>query len=98
MAWWWWREVVDRVVMRGGWEWTLCNGFNLLGTTWTSSGENTRVLLRFQRHSSLRQLLLKLSDLLLQQRLDAKVPCPLVTLTNTTTTKLHELHCHTGIS
>ena len=42
MAWWWWREVVDRVGMRGGWGWTLCNGFNLHKSSWTSSGENTR--------------------------------------------------------
>ena len=33
---------MERVVMRGGWEWTLCNGFNLHKRTWTSSGESTR--------------------------------------------------------
>ena len=33
---------MDRVGMRGGWGWTLCNGFNLHKYTWTSSGENTR--------------------------------------------------------
>ena len=37
-------EVVDRVVMsvmRGGWGWTLCNGFNPRDTTWSSSSEST---------------------------------------------------------
>jgi len=33
---------VDRVGMRGGWGWILCNGFNLHKCTRTSSGENTR--------------------------------------------------------
>ena len=32
---------MERVVMRGEWGWTLCNGFNLHKWTWTSSGENT---------------------------------------------------------
>ena len=34
-------EVVERVVMRGGWGWTLCNGFNPRDTTWSSSSEST---------------------------------------------------------
>ena len=33
---------MERVGMRGGWGWTLCNGFNLHKPTWTSSGESTR--------------------------------------------------------